>query len=238
MKKLKWQIILGIILIAASALLYLFHYLIFKDAHHIFLYLVGDIAFVPIEVLLVTLIIHKLLEQNEKRKILEKLNMVVGVFFSETGTELLKIFTNLDPNLRKIKEDLRIKDEWNEKEFDAVSKRLKIYDYSVKARKSNLEKLAILLKSKREFLIKLLENPILLEHESFTLLLRALFHLEEEFSRRFSLAAFTKEDQAHIITDIVRAYKLLACQWIEYTRYLKKEYPYLFQFAIKTNPFN
>jgi hypothetical protein len=54
MKCFSWQAILGIFLILLSAILYLIHFAIFRDAHHIFLYLIGDIAFVPIEVLLVT----------------------------------------------------------------------------------------------------------------------------------------------------------------------------------------
>jgi hypothetical protein len=57
MKFLNWQVLLGLFLILLSAMLYLIHYTIFRDPHHIFLYLIGDIAFLPIEVLLVTLLI-------------------------------------------------------------------------------------------------------------------------------------------------------------------------------------
>jgi hypothetical protein len=49
------------------------------------LYLVSDIAFLPVEVLLVTMIIHRLLEDNEKKARLDKLNMVIETFFSEMG---------------------------------------------------------------------------------------------------------------------------------------------------------
>ena len=44
------------ILIALSATMYAIHYLIFSDYHHIFIYLVGDIAFVPLEVLFVVIV--------------------------------------------------------------------------------------------------------------------------------------------------------------------------------------
>ena len=83
MKRLNWQFLLGLYLIALSAAFYLIHYGIFRDAHHIFIFLVEDIAFVPIEVLLVTLIIHRMLDAREKRAMLEKMNMVIGAFFSE-----------------------------------------------------------------------------------------------------------------------------------------------------------
>ena len=53
----KWYKIFGLLLVVISATIYFIHYLIFDDAHHIFIYLLGDIAFVPIEVLLVTLIL-------------------------------------------------------------------------------------------------------------------------------------------------------------------------------------
>ena len=106
MKKYSWQISLGIILIIISAIVYLIHYAIFRDPHHIFIYLTGDIAFVFIEVLMVTLVIHSLLNMREKRERLEKLNMLIGVFFSEVGTKLLVLFSDSDPNLDKIKQNL------------------------------------------------------------------------------------------------------------------------------------
>ena len=82
MKRFSWQILLGLSLIALSIVFYLLHYAIFGDPHHIFIFLIGDIAFVFIQVLLVTLIIHQLLNMREKRARLEKLNMVIGAFFS------------------------------------------------------------------------------------------------------------------------------------------------------------
>ena len=71
--------------------------MIFQDAHHIFIYLLGDFAFVFIEVLLVTLIINQVLEQRAKKSRLQKLNMVIGAFFSEIGSRLLKVLSELDP---------------------------------------------------------------------------------------------------------------------------------------------
>src|SRR4030066_717129 len=125
MKQVSWQILLGLSLIVLSAIFYLLHYAIFRDAHHILLYLIGDIAFVFIEVLLVTLIIHQLLSKREKRAMLKKLNMVIGAFFSEVGTELLKLFASFDPQLDKKRKDLLEISNWPEKRFLEISKRLR-----------------------------------------------------------------------------------------------------------------
>lgn len=101
-----WQVFLGLLLISVSALVYYAHYLIFRDIHHIFIYLIGDIAFVFIEVLMVTLILHQLLAYREKQVLLKKLNMVIGAFFSEVGTGLLKSFVTFDRKASEITKEL------------------------------------------------------------------------------------------------------------------------------------
>ena len=64
------------VLVALTIAVYLIHYAIFRDAHHIFIYMVGDLAFLPLEVLLVALIIDRVIEWREKRAMLSKMNMV------------------------------------------------------------------------------------------------------------------------------------------------------------------
>lgn len=108
MKFHKWQLLFAVSLIITSFLIYLFHYIVFKDLHHIMVFLVEDIAFLPIEVLLVTLIIHRLLSYLEKSSRLEKLNMVIGVFFVQIGTRLLAYLSDLDPELESIRSKLLI----------------------------------------------------------------------------------------------------------------------------------
>jgi hypothetical protein len=238
MRRIHWQVILGAVLVALSAIVYVAHYLIFRDAHHIFIYLVGDIAFVFFEVLLVTLIIHKLLTDRERRSRLEKLNMVIGAFFSEVGTHLLAYFSDFDPKLDQIRAELVVTQGWSEKEFSAVSRRLKIYDYEIDIHKVDLVELRAFLVGKRNFLLRLLENPNLLEHESFTELLRAVFHLTEELGNREDVAGLPESDLKHIAGDITRAYVQLARQWLDYMKHLKDNYPYLFSLAIRTNPFD
>lgn len=238
MKFPKWQIFLALIFIVLSAALYFVHYLIFHDAHHIFIYLLGDIAFVPIEVLLVTIIIHQLLTAREKRARLEKLNMVIGVFFSEVGNQLLVLFSDFDPNLAKIKNDLIVTNEWNDEEFRAVERRLRRYDYSVEIKKVDLEHLRKFLAGKKEFLMHMLENPNLLEHEAFTDIMWAVFHLAEELTTRKRVRDLPKNDYEHISGDLKRVYSQLVYQWLDYMKHLKDNYPYLFSLAMRTNPFD
>ena len=238
MNRFNWQILLGLSLIILSAIFYLLHYAIFRDAHHILLYLIGDIAFVFIEVLLVTLIIHQLLGEREKRIMLKKLNMVIGAFFSEVGTGLLKIFSDFDSDTDKIRKVLVVTNDWSETEFSEGSKRIKNYNFKMDRQGVDLEKLKSFLIGKRNFLLGLLENPNLLEHESFTDLLWAVFHLTEELENRVDVKRLPDNDFAHLSSDIKRAYILLVVQWLSYMKHLKNDYPYLFSLAIRTNPFD
>ena len=237
-KNINWLIILGISLIAASVAVYYIHYLIFDDAHHIFIYLVGDIAFVFIEVLMVTLIIHRVLNEREKRERMKKLNMIIGAFFSEVGTTLLTYFSDFDPKLETIRNDLIVKDNWSEEEFTRVSQRLRKYDYAVEPSGIELNNLALFLVGKRQFLLGLVQNPNLLEHELFADLMQAVFHLTEELAVRGNVCQLTDPDCNHINIDIKRVYEQLVYQWLDYMLHLKKNYPYFFNYAMRTNPFD
>jgi len=238
MNKYSWQISLGIILIIISAIVYLIHYAIFRDPHHILIYLIGDIAFVFIEVLMVTLVIHSLLSMREKRERIEKLNMLIGVFFSEVGTRLLVLFSDSDPNLDKIKQNLIITPDWSNKEFEQMNNQLRNYEYKINIDMINLMDLHDFFMKKSDFLVRLLENPSLLEHESFTEVLRAVFHIVEELKHRKNIKQLSENDRNHISGDIKRAYNLLVFDWLSYMKYLKDNYPYLFSLAIRLNPFD
>ncbi|UCF71454.1 MAG: hypothetical protein JSW49_04050 [candidate division WOR-3 bacterium] len=238
MKKINWQIFLGIALIILSTAVYIIHYVLFRDVHHIFIYLVGDIAFVFIEVLLVTLVIHRLLTVREKRALLEKMNMVIGTFYSDVGTILLKSFARFDPSIDTIRASLTAAKNLSDQEFLKLSRTLRSHHTTINTSTKDIKDLKTFLVGKRDFLIRLLENPILLEHASFTNLLWAVFHLGDELGHRRDIGRLSKTDHEHINGDIKRVYLSLLSGWASYMKHLKDGYPYLFSLAIRTNPFD
>ena len=224
-------------LVILSVLFYVLHYLIFRDVHHIFLYLVGDIAFLFVDVLIVMLVLHRLLVYREKLSILKKLNMVIGTFFSEVGTDLLKSCAKSD-----IQPDSAIKlvitSHWSDTDFKNARKQLLTKERGINGDRVDFAELKKFLVSKRPFLLILLENPNLLEHERFTDLLWAVFHLTDELAHRSDLSRITDNDRKHLAGDIKRVYNQLLIQWLDYIKHLKNDYPYLFSLAIRTNPFD
>jgi uncharacterized protein (DUF2267 family) len=200
--------------------------------------LLEAIAFVPIQVLLVTLIIEGLLNFREKKNKMAKLNMVIGTFFSETGTKLAEKFFELDPASEQIRNGLVITDDWTNERFLSAVGILKRHEYNLQIDKADLLELRTYLLDKREFLMRLLENPNLLEHDSFSDMLWAIFHLTEELIQRKELKNLPENDVKHLLGDMKRAYRTIIFEWIAYMKYLKAEYPYLFSLAMRTNPFN
>jgi len=179
-----------------------------------------------------------LLNRRERRARQEKLNMVIGAFFSEVGTMLLTYFSDFDTRVEAIKQDLLVSGNWTAEQFDRVSERIRRYEYSVDAAQVDFEHLRTFLVGKRGFLLRLLENPSLMEHELFTDLILAVFHLTEELGHRKKVKDLPDSDQVHLAGDVQRIYGLLVHQWLDYMRHLKVSYPYLFSLAIRTNPFD
>jgi len=234
----RWQIVFGVGLVVLSAVFYGLHYAWFRDLHHILIYLVGDIAFVPIEVLLVTLIIHELLRRREKRALMQKLNMAIGVFFSEAGRGLLEIFHGSANDMPARTRMYTGMNDWADTDFDRQALACRVQTAELDAANMNLSKLYDYLDARRTFLLRLLENPNLLEHEAFTDLLWAVFHLLEELASRPNFDNLPDTDLRHLSGDMNRVYGLLLSQWTVYMKHLKKDYPYLFSLAIRRSPFN
>jgi hypothetical protein len=238
MNHFKRQILLCVPLLIVSAVFFLLQIRIFHTVRDTFFYLFQDLAFLPIQVLLVTLFVDQVIRIHEKAAMLTKLNMVIGAFFSEVGTELLRSFSEFDRNFGQISGNMLVTAAWNDRTFREASRKVTGLPYHLDLTLKNLNELKVMLAGKRGFLLRLLENQNLLEHSAFTNLLWAVFHLSEELQAREDPAYLTTPDRDHIAVDMKRAYVLLIVEWLAYMKHLQKEYPYLFSLAVRMNPFD
>ena len=115
---------------------------------------------------------------------------------------------------------------------------LENHEHKIDCRAGDLQGLQDFLARQRSFLLRLLENPNLLEHDYFTELLWAVFHLAEELSHRARVKDLPDTDYEHLSGDIKRVYQLLVREWLSHMEHLKGDYPYLFSLAVRTNPFD
>jgi hypothetical protein len=226
----------GIVAVVISIIFYMVDFLVFQDTNQLFSRLIDDLGFLPIDIFIVVIVVERLLSRQEKQSIMHKLNMVIGTFFSEVGNHLLASLKSSGEGKDNY-ELLAINQNWKEADFQKASAFAKTMNVTRTYLPGELEELKSFLHAKQPFLLRLLENPNLMEHESFTDLLWAVFHLCEELEARSSLKDVSQIDLQHINGDIRRIHGLLVVQWLAYSKHLQTSYPYLFSLVVRTQPF-
>lgn len=238
MKHTTWLVAIGVLLLALSVSLYLLQVAAFHRVADTEFYLLQDLAFLPVQVLLVTLIVDRLVTRREKQTMLDKMNMVIGAFYAEVGTELLKRLRALDGQAGVLGSGLLNPGDWSPRGVAGAIELARRHQAKIQFAHGDLDELRRFLLARRDFLLRLLENPNLLEHDTFTDSLWAVFHLTDELAHRADVSALPDSDVQHLRGDVDRAYKCIVAEWLAYMGNLKRNYPYLFSLALRTNPFD
>jgi len=178
-----------------------------------------------------------LMERKQERDRQERLNMVVGLFFSEIGFTLLRYLSSADPGCEKLKNFFDITPEWEDGDFKKAVAMVSKQTLKLDPGRIDHAGVSDFLKQRSDLLLRLLENPNLAEHEKFTGLLRAVFHLKSELRCRSNFSAIPDSDIRHLAGDAERVYLPLTLAWLEHMRYLKDNYPFLYSLAVRTNPY-
>jgi len=153
MRYFKKDIKLVVALLVLSVVFYVLNYALFRRGEDILFYFIEDVAFLFVQVLLVTLIIQSILDRRDKTARLEKMNMVIGAFFSEAGTSLLALFSEWGPGRANLEDALKVGQAWTAKDFAKALRWLDDYSYELAFQKADWPKLRELLLSRREFLL-------------------------------------------------------------------------------------
>ncbi|MDO8964736.1 MAG: hypothetical protein Q7W30_09630 [Coriobacteriia bacterium] len=226
-------------LLGLAALLYVGLYVLFpRRLQDIEFYTLLDVAFIPLNVLIVSLVIDRLLAAREREALLHKMNMVVGAFFSEVGRDLIDRLVEFDSDIAHDREHMLFTAAWKAEDYDRHRAVVCDDGHPMSLTLGDIPGLRANLEEKRGFILGLLQNGNLLEHQSFTDMLWAVSHLSEELSARKDLTSLSGPDLAHIELDLGRAYGRLLGEYLLYIKHLKADYPYLFAFAARTNPFD
>ncbi|MDD5960046.1 MAG: hypothetical protein ACI4RQ_03130 [Methanobrevibacter wolinii] len=243
MRKLKWEVKFGIILIILIFIIYGIDYIIFGDFHDIFHYVMLHLGFIPIDILIVTLVIDKVMDNHEQKTLQEKIDILMGSFFSGIGNGLISMFyyANGEVNITK---ELKSIETWKEKDYENVLNELdeNPISFNFKLSSEDRTKFFIELKEylneRRPYLFDLIENPTLHQTDNFSELLLAMMHLTDELSYRKTFENLPESDYTHLSYDISRVYSKLIYEWIRYLEYTYKNYPYMLKLAVRINPFN
>ena len=236
MKKFRFELIIAIFLILLTVVLYCVHIMIFHDLHHLIIYGLEDLAFLPLEVLIVTLILDRLLELRDRKERHSKINMIIGTFFTEIGNSIFHIMAEADQSRDNLIKHLSVAATWKDRDYKNAFVFLKSYSTDLTLDINQFEKIKKVLVANRGLLVNFMQNPVLLEHGSFTDLLLAVFHLTEELSYRNSFNDLPESDIKHLNLDVTRVYDRILGEWLKYLKHLRGNYPYLYSLSLRVNP--
>ncbi len=235
----RWQVQIAVILIVAAVVVYAARWILFPAANfhtEMLRYLVDDVAFLFVQVLLVSILVDGLMQRRQRETMLDKLNMIIGAFFTQCGADVLGRIAKLDTDLDAVREDLLARMAWKARDYENATRAFREHKPVIELGTSDLVALRERLDAEKAYLLSLLGNQALLEYEAFTDLLWAVTHLTEELHARGDFDHLPKPDRAHLVVDVKRAYTLLGVMWLQYLRHLQTQYPYLFSLAVRTNP--
>lgn len=152
------------------------------------------------------------LNRRENQARVQKLHMLVGLFYSELGNQLLRYCADADPLADQQRQPLLIAESWDANRFRTTRQQLKTLPFGVEVGKLELSALRDFLTQRSDLLARLLESPFLLEN-------------------------LPEPDTRHLTGDINRVYLQLVRHWLGYSEHLQQNYPYLYSLAVRTNPF-
>ena len=115
--QVNWKIKFAIVMFILAVIIFLARFLIFGDGEEIIAYLWKHIGFIPIDILIVALVLEEIMGRKEHEAILEKIDMLMGTFFSEIGNDLINELSKVNQNKAKT-EDLKAIRSWDEKDYD------------------------------------------------------------------------------------------------------------------------
>ncbi|HOU09305.1 MAG TPA: hypothetical protein PL044_06680 [Clostridiales bacterium] len=236
MKKIKPALILAALLLLAFGL-YALQVVLFAKPSDTGFYFLQDLAFLPLQVAIVTLALGGFISSREKKERLRKIDMAINAFFSEAGAEIIRCLMAFERVPEAAAALLRIDTGWGAADFRRAREGLARAAMRADCAQGDLACLKTSLAARRDFMMLMLENPNLLEHDAFTDMLWAVFHLTDELLARGSLDNLPAADIAHLEGDIERAFGALLRQWLANMEHLKAAYPYLYSLEVRRNPF-
>lgn len=187
-----------------------------------------NIAFIPIDILVVAIIFDNIIDFKNYKDRNNKLNMLVGLFYSEIGFQLMHYIIQGDEKAINLITDFS--------NINEIENLLRNHNYVVNIDNIDIQSINNLLYNNNSLLINLISNENVILYDDFTDLLIAVSHIRDEiiFIEKYSLLEL---GQDHIEEDIGRVYKIITLEWVKYIGYLEKTYPFLYHNAVRVNPF-
>ena len=78
-----WKFKFAIVMLIIASIFFVSRIIVLGDPEEVVAYLWKQIGFIPVNILIVTLLLNGIMNKKEREAILEKLDMLMGTFFTE-----------------------------------------------------------------------------------------------------------------------------------------------------------
>ena len=207
------QIVL--LLLCTSAILYVLHYLIFRDLHHIGIFFLHELAGMPLEVILVSLFFDRLIEKTHEEENQSKLSIIETLFFNESGGNMLRYLSSFDPNFSQLASILSVRMDWKSIDYQAARLHLKDYPFHLDVEKVDFFGLHYHLDERHAYYRNILENPALTQSSEFTELVMKIYLMWEELDCRTDLYNLDLHEKHYLGELLTEIYEELAVYWLD-----------------------
>lgn len=226
-----------LLLLCASALLYAIHYLIFRDLHHLAIFGLHELAFVPLEVILVTLGLDQLVEKTHREEARSKVSIIETLYFNESGGTMLRYLTSFDPDAARLRELLQVTEDWRSSDFRQAIRQLKSYPFLLDLDRIDFFGLHYHLSQRHEYYRSMLENPALTQSEAFTEMIMKIYLLWEELDGRTNLYQLPEKDRSYLAELLHEIYRELTEYWLDNVYNHSIHNRFRLHRAVESNPF-
>ena len=207
------QIVL--LLLCTSVVLYVLHYLVFRDLHHIGIFFLHELAGMPLEVILVSLFFDKLIEKTHEEENQSKLSIIETLFFNESGGNMLRYLSSFDPNFSQLASILSVRMDWKSIDYQAARLQLKDYSFHLDVEKVDFFGLHYHLDERHSYYRNILENPALTQSSEFTELVMKIYLMWEELDCRTDLYNLDLHEKHYLGELLTEIYEELVVYWLD-----------------------
>ena len=207
------QIVL--LLICTSCVLYVLHYLIFRDLHHIGIFFLHDLAGMPLEVILVTLFFDRIIEKAHEEESQSKLSIIETLFFNESGGNMLRYLSSFDPNFPLLSDILAVRMDWKSIDYQSAKIHLKEYSFHLDVEKVDFFGLHYHLDERHAYYRNILENPALTQSSEFTEMVMKIYLMWEELDCRTDLYNLDLHEKHYLGELLTEIYQELVEYWLD-----------------------
>lgn len=222
------MLVMAALLVALSMVMYLGHWLIYRDFDRIASYFYLHLSFLPIHALVLGIIIEEMVSFREKASRRRKLNLFLGIFFRQMGVDFLLKIADMLKNRAEFDRLIIVDQDWGHREFRRARQEIDKFHPQMQAKAEDIMSLMEQLKSHESEIMSMTRNPLLLEFERLHATLMSLFHLIEELHFRQPLHQLDPNAVNHLARDAGKSLRLLGKLWLRYMEHLKFTHPSLF----------